>query len=50
MPLETAMRRIYDNKIHKLYIVDDENKLLGVVTLNDILAFLRIRLSLKEKD
>jgi CBS domain-containing membrane protein len=36
--LETARTLMHDNKIHHLPVVDDDNRLVGLVTLSNVLA------------
>jgi CBS domain-containing protein len=36
--IETALRKFQENHVHRIFIVDDNHKPTGIVTLKDILA------------
>lgn len=36
--LATALTKLAENRIHRLYIVDDANRPIGICSLKDILA------------
>jgi len=36
--LETVIKKLYEHKIHRIYIVDDHKKPVGVISLKDVLA------------
>ncbi len=38
--MEDGAKAMIDNTIHKLQIIDDQGKLLGVVTITDLAVFL----------
>lgn len=40
--LETIMERIVNKEVHRLVIVDNENRVLGIVSLSDILTYIII--------
>ena len=41
--LETIMERIVNKEVHRLVIVDPEDRVLGIVSLSDILTFIVIK-------
>ncbi|MEM2760454.1 MAG: CBS domain-containing protein [Nitrososphaerales archaeon] len=42
MPIETAVQRMFNNKIRRLVIVED-GKLVGIVTVSDLAKYVRTR-------
>lgn len=39
--LDVVLKRLSDMKIHRLYVVDDENKPMGVVSISDLFALIK---------
>jgi len=42
-PLSAIMERIVKAEVHRLVVVDDDNRVIGVVSLSDILSFLVLK-------
>lgn len=49
-PLAAAVRLMYDHRVNRLPVVDDQNRLLGIISRSDVLrVFLRSDMSIKKE-